>query len=281
MRASRLLAPTLREAPRDADTVSAKLMLRAGLIRKIASGLYDWLPLGLRSLKKAEQIVRQEMERLGAQEVWLPTVQPRELWDETGRWGVYGKELLRFKDRKEAEFCYAPTAEEVITDLVRKDVNSYRQLPLALFQFGSKFRDEIRPRFGVMRAREFYMKDCYSFHATEADAETFYKKAFDAYVKIFERCGFKFRAVEADSGAIGGSFSHEFMVLAETGEDEIISCEACGYGANREKHGTGTACPKCNKEPLMSSRGIEVGHTFKLGTKYSDAMKAMYLDASG
>ncbi|OGR86071.1 MAG: proline--tRNA ligase [Elusimicrobia bacterium RIFCSPLOWO2_01_FULL_60_11] len=281
MKASRLLAPTLREAPRDTDAVSAKLMIRAGLIRKLAAGLYDWLPLGLRALKKAENIVRQEMDKLGAQEVWLPTIQPKELWEETGRWQVYGKELLRFKDRKDTEFCYAPTAEEVITDLVRRDVNSYRQLPLALYQFGSKFRDELRPRFGVMRAREFYMKDCYSFHATEADAEDFYKKAYEAYVKIFERCGFKFRAVEADSGAIGGSFSHEFMVLAETGEDEIISCEACGYGANREKHGTGTACPKCNKEPLMSSRGIEVGHTFKLGTKYSDAMKAMYLDASG
>jgi len=291
MKYSKAYIPTLREAPRDADTISAKLMLRAGLIRKIAAGLYDWLPLGMRVLKKAEAIVREEMNRIGCQEVWLPIVQPRELWEETGRWNVYGKELLRFKDRKETEFCFAPTAEEVITDLVRKDVSSYRQIPFCLYQFGTKFRDEIRPRFGVMRAREFYMKDAYSFHANEADAEEFYSKAFNAYMEIFKRCGFKFRAVEADSGAIGGSFSHEFMVLAETGEDDIVSCEACGYGANKEKHlktfpesgevKAGEPCPKCKKGTILISRGIEVGHTFKLGTKYSSAMKATFLDEKG
>ncbi len=291
MKYSKLYVPTLREAPRDADTASAKLMLRSGLIRKFASGLYDWLPLGLRALKKVEQIVREEMNAVDAQEVWLPTIQPRELWEETGRWGVYGKELLRFKDRKETEFCYAPTAEEVITDLVRNDVKSYRQLPFCLFQFGSKFRDEIRPRFGVMRAREFYMKDAYSFHASEADAEEFYKKAFDAYKKIFTRCGLNFTSVEADSGAIGGSFSHEFMVLADTGEDEIVSCSACGYASNKEKFvktfpdkgdpKTGDACPKCQGGTLSITRGIEVGHCFKLGTKYSAPMKANFLDEKG
>ncbi len=241
MKLTQYYIPTLREAPQDADIISAKLMFRAGLIRKLASGIYDWLPFGLRSLKKAEQIVREEMDRIGGLEVWLPVVQPRELWEETGRWAVYGKELLRIQDRKEADFCFAPTAEEVITDLVRRDVRSYRQLPLLLYQFGLKFRDEIRPRFGVMRAREFYMKDGYSFHVSDADAEVWYKKVYSAYCRIFARCGFKYLPVEAESGPIGGSFSHEFMVLADTGEADIASCPACGYCANVEKAGTADA----------------------------------------
>ena len=235
MKLSNYYIPTLKEAPKDADTLSAKLMIRAGLIRKLASGLYEWLPLGLRVLKKVENIVREEMDKAGACEVWLPVVQPKELWEESSRWTFYGKELLRFEDRKKAEFCIAPTAEEVITDLVRKDVSSYKQLPVCLYQFGTKFRDEIRPRFGVMRAREFYMKDAYSFAATDEDASAWYKKMYDAYQRIFTRCGFKFAAVEADTGSIGGNFSHEFMVLADTGEDTIASCPACGYAANTEK----------------------------------------------
>src|SRR5438552_579552 len=206
MKLSKYLLPTLREAPSDADNVSAQLMQRAGMIRKVASGIYDWLPLGLRVLRKVEGIVRAEMDGIGGQEVWLPVVQPKALWEETGRWSVYGKELLRLKDRKDAEFCFAPTAEEVITDLVRREVRSYRELPLMLYQFGTKFRDEIRPRFGVMRAREFYMKDGYSFHADEADAESYYAVMLAAYQRVFERCGLKFRPVEADSGAIGGNF---------------------------------------------------------------------------
>lgn len=234
MRFSQLFIPTLREAPKDADTLSAKLMFRAGMIRKIASGIYEWLPLGLRVLRKVEQIVREEMNVIGGQELWLPQVQPRELWEETGRWQLYGKELLRFKDRKGSDFCFAPTAEELITDLVRNEVRSYRELPLLFYQFGVKFRDEIRPRFGVMRAREFYMKDAYSFDGDEKDAEKTYEKVFEAYKKIFVRCGLKFRPVEAETGTIGGSFSHEFMVLAETGEEEIVSCE-CGYAANVER----------------------------------------------
>lgn len=235
MKLTQFYLPTLREAPQDADTASARLMQRAAMIRKLASGIYEWLPLGLKSLKKVEQIVREEMDRVGGQEVWLPVIQPKELWEETGRWNLYGKELLRMADRKDAEFCFAPTAEEVITDMVRRDVRSYRQLPILLYQFGEKFRDEIRPRFGVMRAREFYMKDAYSFHASDADAEKWYKKLYEAYNRIFKRCGFEFMPVEAESGSIGGSFSHEFMVLAGTGECEIASCPACGYAANLEK----------------------------------------------
>jgi prolyl-tRNA synthetase len=231
---TKMLIPTLREAPSDADIISAKLMIRAGMIRKLASGLYKFLPLGLKVLRKVENIIREEMNAAGGQEITLPLIFPKDLWFETGRWNVYGKELFRLKDRKDAEFCLAPTAEEAVTDLVRKEVRSYKQLPLMLYQFGTKFRDEIRPRFGVMRSREFLMKDAYSFHADEADLEKYYKVMFDAYTNICKRCGFKFRSVEAASGAIGGSFSHEFMILADTGEEEITWCD-CGYGANSEK----------------------------------------------
>lgn len=234
MRYSKSFIQTLREVPSEAETVSHQLMLRAGLIRKVAAGIYDWLPIGLRVLKKVEQIIREEMNAAGGLEVWLPQMQPRELWEETGRWPVYGKELMRFKDRKNADFCLAPTAEEVVTDLVRREVRSYRSLPLTLYQFGLKYRDEIRPRFGIMRAREFYMKDAYSFHADDADAERYYQVMVQAYKNVFTKFGLKFRPVEAESGAIGGSFSHEFMVLAETGEEGIVSC-GCGYAANVER----------------------------------------------
>lgn len=235
MKLSKTLIPTLREAPSDADNVSAQLMQRAGMIRKVASGIYEWLPLGLRVLRKVENVVRQEMDAAGGQEVWLPVIQPKQLWEETGRWPVYGKELLRLKDRKDAEFCFAPTAEEVITDLVRREIRSWRQLPAMFYQFGLKFRDEIRPRFGVMRAREFLMKDAYSFHVDEADASAYYKVMYEAYKKTFQRCGLRFKPVEAQSGAIGGSYSHEFMVLAETGEETIVSCVKCDYAANIER----------------------------------------------
>ena len=246
MRYSKACIPTLKETPSDADTISQKLMLRAGLIRKLSSGIYEWLPLGLRVLKKVEQIVREEMDKIGGQELLMPALLPRELWEETGRWNVYGKELCRLKDRSGREFCLGPTHEEIITDIVRHDVRSYKQLPLMLYQFQTKFRDEIRPRFGVMRAKEFYMKDAYSFHATEEDAERYYKVVYDGYAKICERCGFKFRAVEAATGAIGGSFSHEFMVIAETGEEEIVSCD-CGYGSNVEK-------AECGKSEVRSPK---------------------------
>ncbi|GAB4265373.1 MAG: proline--tRNA ligase [Deferrisomatales bacterium] len=235
MEYSKLFVPTLREDPAEAEIVSHKLMLRAGLIRKLAAGIYSYLPAGLRVIRKVENIIREEMNRAGAQEVLLPAVQPAELWEESGRWTYYGKELLRFVDRHERWCCLGPTHEEVITDLVRRDVQSYRQLPLNLYQIQTKFRDEIRPRFGVMRAREFLMKDAYSFDADDAGAEESYRAMYEAYHRIFSRCGLGFLAVEADTGAIGGSFSHEFMVLADSGEDAVVACAACGYGANMEK----------------------------------------------
>ena len=231
---SKAFIPTLKEAPSDLDNISAKLMVRSGMIRKLGSGLFEMLPLGLKTLNNVIKIIREEMDFIDGQEVKLPMILPKELWIETGRWNVYGKELFRLKDRKNAEFCLAPTAEEAITDLTRSFIKSYRQLPIMLYQFGIKFRDEIRPRFGIMRAREFLMKDAYSFHATESDLEAYYKRVYEAYEKICKRCGFKYRVVEAASGAIGGNFSHEFMVLADTGEEEIAWCN-CGYGANSEK----------------------------------------------
>lgn len=235
MRYSEMFLPTGREVPSDADVVSHQLMLRAGLIRKLTSGVYSYLPLGYRVIRKVEQIIREEMNRAGAQEVHMPMVQPADLWRESGRWEFYGKELLRFRDRRDSECCLGPTHEEVITDLVRNEVKSYRQLPLNLYQIQTKFRDEIRPRFGVMRCREFGMKDAYSFDADEAGAEASYRKMFDAYNRIFERCGLTFRPVEADSGTIGGSYSHEFLVIAESGEDAMAYCGTCGYAANLEK----------------------------------------------
>jgi len=210
-------------------------MLRAGFIRRLASGVYTWLPLGLRSLRKVEQIIREEMNKKGAQEILMPAVQPKELWVESTRWEKYGKELLRFADRNNRELCLGPTHEEVVTDLVRREVRSYKDLPVNLYQIQTKFRDEIRPRFGIMRSREFFMKDAYSFDTDEAGAGKSYMDMYDAYNNIFDRCGFRFRVVEADTGQIGGSFSHEFMVLAETGEDIIISCDTCGYAANLER----------------------------------------------
>ena len=231
---SKLLIPTLKESPADAEVVSHKLMVRAGMIRQLAAGIYSILPLGLRVLKKVEAIIREEMNQIGGQEVFLPSIQPAELWQESKRWNFYGKELLRIKDRHNREFCYGPTHEEVITDIVRKEIKSYRQLPTILYQIQTKFRDEVRPRFGIMRGREFIMKDAYSFHADEVDTQKTYGKMAKAYTNIFRRCGLEFKQVQADSGTIGGSFSHEFAVLADSGEDEIGFCEACGYASNIE-----------------------------------------------
>lgn len=235
MRLTRFYIPTLKEAPSEADVASQKMMMRAGMIRKLAAGIYSTLPLGLRVIRKLENIIREEMGRAGAMEVFMPAVQPSELWVESGRWDVYGKELLRFRDRHDREFCFGPTHEEVITDLVRRDVRSYRDLPLNFYQIQTKFRDEIRPRFGVMRGREFSMKDAYSFDATDDGANKSYEAMRTAYTSIFTRLGLNFRAVEADTGQIGGSFSHEFMVLAESGEDTIAYCGKCEYAANVEK----------------------------------------------
>jgi prolyl-tRNA synthetase len=226
---------TNKEVPADAEILSHELMIRAGMIQKLASGIYNHLPLFQRIIKKIKKIIHEEMDRIDAQEVSLPFVLPASLWQETKRWSYYGKELLRFKDRHERDFCLGPTHEEIITDLVRREVNSYRQLPLILYQIQTKFRDEIRPRFGVMRAREFIMKDAYSFDIDEVSAEESYNNMYNAYFRIFNRCGLEFRAVEADTGSIGGSFSHEFMVLADNGEDLIVSCNKCNYSANIEK----------------------------------------------
>ncbi len=232
---SKLFIPTLKDSPSDAEVVSHKLMVRAGMIRQLAAGIYSILPLGLRVLKKVEQIIREEMDGIGGQEVFLPSIQPAELWQESGRWELYGKELLRLKDRHDREFCYGPTHEEVITDIIRREIKSYRQLPLLTYQIQTKFRDEVRPRFGVMRGREFTMKDAYSFHADEASVQAMYENMKQAYSNIFRRCGLEFKMVEADSGTIGGSFSHEFMVLADSGEDAIAFCDTCDYASNVEK----------------------------------------------
>jgi prolyl-tRNA synthetase len=235
MRYTQFFIPTLKETPSDAEVVSHQLMMRSGMIRKISAGIYTYMPLGLRSIRKFEQIVREEMNRAGAIELLMPAVQPAELWIESKRWAQYGKELLRFKDRKDNEFCMGPTHEEVITDIARREVKSYRQMPVNFYQIQTKFRDEIRPRFGLMRGREFIMKDAYSFDVDSSAADLSYDKMYQAYNRIFERCGLNFRAVEADTGSIGGSASHEFMVLASSGEDAIVSCNACRYAANVEK----------------------------------------------
>jgi prolyl-tRNA synthetase len=256
MRFSRSLIPTLKEDPADAEVVSHKLMVRAGMIRQVARGIYDLLPLGLRVVRKVERIVRQEMDRTGAQELLMPVVCPAELWQESGRWEQYGKELLRIKDRNDRDFCLGPTHEEVITDIVRREIRSYRELPQTFYQVQTKFRDEIRPRFGLMRGREFMMKDAYSFHADYADCEREYNVMHAAYTRIFERCGLRFRPVEAATGAIGGSKSHEFHVLAESGEDALVSCHRCGYAANVEQAGIQMVPPPTHSGTLRSMNKV-------------------------
>ncbi|HET9550423.1 MAG TPA: proline--tRNA ligase [Candidatus Binatia bacterium] len=240
---SKILIPTLKEDPADAEVVSHKLLVRAGFIRQVSRGVYDYFPLALRVIRKIEQIVREEMNRAGAQELLMPITAPAELWQESGRWEMYGKELLRFKDRNERDFCLGPTHEEIVTDLVRRSVRSYRELPFNLYQIQTKFRDEPRPRFGLMRGREFIMKDAYSFHPDVEDCRREYDNMYQTYKRIFSRCGLRFRPVEADTGTIGGSQSHEFQVLAESGEDAIVSCNTCDYAANMEKAEVKTARP--------------------------------------
>lgn len=259
MRVTQTLIPTLREIPADADTISHQLLLRAGMVRKVAAGVYTLLPLGYRVVQKIEQIVREEMNRAGGVELLLPIIQPAELWYESGRWNVYGPELFRLKDRHNRDFCLGPTHEEIITDLVRQEVKSYRQLPLLLYQIQNKYRDERRPRFGLLRGREFIMKDLYSFDKDEEGLEISYRKMYDAYTRIFTRCGLIFRAVEADSGAIGGSDTHEFVVLADTGEAEIVYCTSCDYAADVEKApckaGAKTTCGEMKECELVATPG--------------------------
>ena len=268
---------TTKNIPKDAEIISHKLMIRSGMIKKLASGLYTWMPLGLKVLKKIENIIREEMNRADALEILMPAVQPSELWKESGRWDKYGPELLRITDRHDREFCFGPTHEEIITDIARKDIKSYKQLPIIYYQIQTKFRDEIRPRFGVMRAREFLMKDAYSFHENEECLNKTYKIMFEAYKNCFNKIGFEYKVVNADNGQIGGSESHEFHVIADNGEDELIFSDSSDYAINAELFTRppkeGDACPDGSGK-VKIKRGIEVGHIFKLGKNYSEAMNA-------
>ena len=287
---SNYFIPTLKDtAAEDSQVISNSLMLKSGMIRKTASGIYTWLPLGLRVLNKVENIVREEMNNAGAHEALMPMVQPKDLWDESKRWNKFGPELLRFKDRHDRDFCLGPTHEEVITDLIKNNVKSYKELPLNIYQIQTKFRDEIRPRYGVMRSREFLMKDSYSFHLSEENLEETYQKMRKAYSNIFERIGLNFKIVKADSGAIGGDKSEEFHVLAENGEDTLAVSDSSDYAVNAElllennqdsKSLVGQKSPDGNGL-LEITKGIEVGHIFQLGKLYSENMNATVLDDSG
>ena len=286
---SKLLLPTLKDAPQEAEVISHKLMLRSGMIRKVASGIYTWLPLGLKVLKKVENIVREEMNASGAQEVFMPMVQPKELWEETSRWEKMGPELLRIKDRHERDFCLGPTHEEVITDIIRNNVKSYKELPLNIYQIQTKFRDEVRPRYGIMRGREFLMKDSYSFNIDEDSLQETYLNMRDTYKRVLERIGLEYKISAADSGAIGGDSSEEFHVLAENGEDTIAVSDSSEFAINTElllKEGEdinsleGKPSPDGNGT-IQVKKGIEVGHIFKLGKLYAESMKANVLNAEG
>ena len=279
MKFSRLLIPTTKESPNDAILSSHKLLLRAGFIQQSGgSGLYNFLPLGKITLDRVRAIVKDELDKAGCQEVHLPIVTPITLWEETGRADKFGKELLRFKDRHENSFVLSPTNEEAMVNLVRQTVKSHRQLPVNMYQINWKFRDEVRPRFGLMRAREFLMKDAYSFHSSTEDMILEFNLMEETYKKIFRRLGLDFRVVEADSGAIGGSGSKEFMILADSGEDTIMVCSSCEFGANIEVLDENEkSCPKCGGE-LTKTKGIEAGHIFQLGTTYSKPMRAEFLN---
>lgn len=286
---SKVFLPTLKDTPQDAEVISHQLMLRSGMIRRVTSGIYTWLPIGLRVLRKVENIVREEMDASGAQEVLMPMVQPKELWEETQRWEKMGPELLRIQDRHERDFCLGPTHEEVITDLIRNNVKSYKELPLNLYQIQTKFRDEVRPRYGVMRGREFLMKDSYSFNLDEDSLNESYVLMKEAYKKILNRLGLQFKIVKADSGAIGGDASEEFHVLAENGEDTIAISDSSDFAINTElllEEGEDIESLQGKPSPdgegiIEIKKGIEVGHIFQLGKVYTDAMKANVLDNEG
>ena len=274
-----MFIPTLREVPSDAEIRSHQFLLRAGFIKQVAAGVYTYLPLAKRSLHHIETIIREELNAIDGNELLMPALQPKELWDETGRWSVYGSELMRLTDRNSREFALGPTHEEVITDVVRDYLNSYKKLPLTVYQIQTKFRDEARPRFGLMRGREFIMKDAYSFHANQESLDKTYDKFVQAYTNIFNRCGLKFRMVEADSGQIGGSQSAEFMALAEVGEDTIVYSTTGSFAANIEVADLPVGAPSPDGVGVVDhAKGIEVGHVFKLGTKYSESMNAVFLD---
>jgi len=286
---SKIFIPTLKDSPKDAEVISHQLMLRAGMIRKVSSGIYTWLPLGLKVLRKIENIVREEMDQSGAQEVLMPMVHPKELWEETRRWEKMGPELLRFKDRHDRDFCLGPTHEEVITDLVRNNIKSYKELPLNIYQIQIKFRDEIRPRYGVMRGREFLMKDSYSFNIDEASLQETYLLMRNTYKKILKRIGLEYKIVKADSGAIGGDASEEFHVLAENGEDTIAISDASEFAINTElllNEGEDISTLEGKPSPdgngvIEIKKGIEVGHIFQLGKIYTELMKVNVLNEEG
>jgi len=286
---SKVFLPTLKDTPQDAEVISHQLMLRSGMIRRVTSGIYTWLPIGLKVLRKIENIVREEMDASGAQEVLMPMVQPKELWEETQRWEKMGPELLRIQDRHERDFCLGPTHEEVITDLIRNNMKSYKELPLNLYQIQTKFRDEVRPRYGVMRGREFLMKDSYSFNLNEESLNESYLLMKETYKKILDRLGLKFKIVKADSGAIGGDKSEEFHVLAENGEDTIAVSDSSDFAINTElllEEGEDLESLQGKPSPdgegiIQIKKGIEVGHIFQLGKVYTDAMKANVLDHEG
>ena len=286
---SKIFLPTLKDTPQDAEVISHQLMLRSGMIRRVTSGIYTWLPIGLKVLRKVENIVREEMDASGAQEVLMPMVQPKELWEETQRWEKMGPELLRIQDRHKRDFCLGPTHEEVITDLIRNNMKSYKELPLNLYQIQTKFRDEVRPRYGVMRGREFLMKDSYSFNLNEKSLNESYLTMKETYKKILDRLGLKFKIVKADSGAIGGDASEEFHVLAENGEDTIAVSDSSDFAINTElllEEGENLDSLQGKPSPdgkgvIQIKKGIEVGHIFQLGKVYTDAMKANVLDNEG
>lgn len=280
MKQSLLFAPTLRDVPKDAEVLSHKILLKGGYIKQIAAGVYTYLPLGYRVIKKIENIIREELDRIGCSELLMPALNPRDLWDETGRWDEYGKELMRLKDRHERDFCLGPTHEEVITSIIRETITSHKKLPLALYQIQTKFRDEFRPRYGLMRGREFIMKDLYTFHADEEDLDLWYHKVREAYQRIFNRLELNYRIVNADSGAIGGSSSEEFMVLCDIGEDIIVYSDESDFASNIELHDLPVGSPSPDgKGTIKHAKGIEVGHIFKLGERYSIPMKAFYVDS--
>jgi prolyl-tRNA synthetase len=277
---SQIFAKVKREAPKDAESISHKYLARADFIDQLASGIYSFLPLGKRVHEKIENVIRQEMISLGGQELTLPVLTPKKLWLETGRWQTIDPPLFKVQDRHDSELALGPTHEEVITDLVRQRVNSYRDLPIYLFQIQNKFRNEMRATGGLLRVREFVMKDMYSFHSQKEDAIKFYEKIKKAYFRIFNRCGLKSIAVEADPGSIGGELSHEFMVLSDTGEDKVLMCKKCGFAGNIEKFQDAKSCPRCNSS-LAHFSAIESAHAFYLGTKYSLPMKAVFVDKEG
>lgn len=282
MKQTLLFAPTLRDMPKEAEAISHKILLRGGYIKQNAAGVYTYMPLGYRVIKKIENIIREELDKIGCSELLMPTLQTKDLWIESGRWEAYGKELMRIKDRHDREFCLGPTHEEVITSIVRDFATSYKKLPLALYQIQTKFRDEFRPRFGLMRGREFIMKDLYTFSATQEDLDDWYLKVRKAYQNIMDRLELHYRIVRANSGAIGGNSSEEFMVLCDIGEDTIVYSDSSDFAGNTELYDLKEGDPSPDGVgTIKTAKGIEAGHIFKLGTKYSEPLKAMFIDKDG